>query len=511
MGDESDDYRDEDSEPLMDVDEEIQSDPDEPQRDLRDDINDSPRDSNEGSPDPVYIDSQGKLQKRLMIRSPRKDKAKLQKQLIIKSPRKDSSPLDFGFDGDEGDDSKDDDMAEWIRHYYSDDSDGGKKKREEWEKKVAERRRKEEKGEKNKMRRTGGGKMRDDDANVEMKEMQDTIAGENSEDDQEGFRTVNDDNSIYDSDVDPDYSYGSDDEHSPIYSPEDDQEGFRAVDDDNSIDDSDNSYGSGNEHSPIYTSEDDQESFRAVDDDNFMDASDVDPDDSDVDPDDSYGSGNERSPIYATEAEEGEEDEEIKELFEMGKNEKKNEKNAAETALLVKNVMAELKVVAEEDAELYRQGKPAINKLKRLSLLTDVLSKKQLHQEFLDHGGLTLLKNWLEPLPDGSLPDIDIRTAVLKILNDFPIDLQHSDRRGLLKRSGLGKVIMFLSMSAEETTANQKLAKELVDKWVKEQQWHHEMMTLISWILRMNKKLPQLKASKQKQLQATKLGVRIVA
>lgn len=37
--------------------------------------------------------------------------------------------------------------------------------------------------------------------------------------------------------------------------------------------------------------------------------------------------------------------------------------------------MAELEVVAEEDAELNRQGKPAINKLKKLSLLTDVLSK----------------------------------------------------------------------------------------------------------------------------------------
>ena len=38
--------------------------------------------------------------------------------------------------------------------------------------------------------------------------------------------------------------------------------------------------------------------------------------------------------------------------------------------------------------------------------------------EFLDHGVLTLLKNWLEPLPDGSLPNINIRTAILKILND---------------------------------------------------------------------------------------------
>lgn len=37
--------------------------------------------------------------------------------------------------------------------------------------------------------------------------------------------------------------------------------------------------------------------------------------------------------------------------------------------------MAELEVTAEEDAELNRQGKPAVNKLKKLNLLTEVLSK----------------------------------------------------------------------------------------------------------------------------------------
>ncbi|KAL0371936.1 UNVERIFIED_CONTAM: protein IWS11 [Sesamum calycinum] len=497
MGDESDDYRNEDSEPLMDVDEEIQSDLDEPQQRLLDNRHDCLHDSHEQSLDPVYIDSKGKLQKRLIIKSPRRDMAKLQKRLVVKSPPKDSSPVDFGFDGD---DSRDDDMAEWIRHYYSDDSDGAKRKREEWEKKITEKRRKEEKVKKKfKTRRSGGWKMGDHEMDAEMKEMGTQSRVETPSlfsvkmmnlwkfgeamwlgfnlclyDDREGFRTVDDDNCIYDSDVDPDDSYGSDDEHSPIYSPEDDINV-----------DPDDSYGSGSEHSPIYTSEDDQEGFRTLDDDNFMDDtdadpddsdadpddsdvglddsdvdpddSDVDPDDSDVDPDDSYGSGNEHSPIYATQAEEGEEDEAIKELFHMGKDKKKNEKSAAETALLVENVMAELKEATSS----------------RVSGSWRFDSSEEL----------------LEPLPDGNLPDINIRTAVLKFLNDFPIDLQHSDRRGLLKRSGLGKVIMFLSMSTEETTANQKLAKELVDKW-------------------MNKKLQQLKAPK---LQATKLGVRIVA
>ncbi|KAI3458637.1 hypothetical protein Pfo_015300 [Paulownia fortunei] len=133
----------------------------------------------------------------------------------------------------------------------------------------------------------------------------------------------------------------------------------------------------------------------------------------------------------------------------------------SEIALLVEKVMAELEVLAEEDVELNRLEKAAINKLKKLSLLTDVLSEL-----FLDHAVLTFLKNWLEPLPDGSLLNIMICAAVLKILNDFvlawfPIDLEQYDRREQLKKSGLGKV-----RSVEETTANRKLAKELFDKWL---------------------------------------------
>ncbi|KAJ9555184.1 hypothetical protein OSB04_009798 [Centaurea solstitialis] len=204
---------------------------------------------------------------------------------------------------------------------------------------------------------------------------------------------------------------------------------------------------------------DDKEGTRLLDDDNFID-------DTGVDPDDRYASDHGGySPSRAPQAEEGEEDDEMKDLFKSGKKRKKSEKSAAEIALLVENVMAELEVVAEEDAELNRQSKPAINKLKKLPLLTEVLAKKQLQLEFLDHGVLTLLKNWLEPLPDGSLPNINIRAAILKILTEFPIDLEQYDRREQLKKSGLGKVIMFLSKSDEETTNNRKLAKDLVDKW----------------------------------------------
>lgn len=203
-------------------------------------------------------------------------------------------------------------------------------------------------------------------------------------------------------------------------------------------------------------SEDDREGARTAYDDAFID-------DTGVDQVGRFDSDNEAGSIG--DAPQAEEDTEMNKLFKGGKKKKKNEKSPAELAMIVEDLMAELEVTAEEDAELNRQNKPAINKLKKLPLLIEVLSKKKLQLEFLDHGVLTLLKNWLEPLPDGSLPNMNIRTAILKLLSDFPIDLEQYDRREQLKKSGLGKVIMFLSRSEEETTANRKLAKELVDKW----------------------------------------------
>ena len=59
----------------------------------------------------------------------------------------------------------------------------------------------------------------------------------------------------------------------------------------------------------------------------------------------------------------------------MGKKRKKNENSPAEIALLVDNVMAQLEVTVEADVKFNRQGKPDVNKLKKLPLLTEVLSK----------------------------------------------------------------------------------------------------------------------------------------
>lgn len=217
--------------------------------------------------------------------------------------------------------------------------------------------------------------------------------------------------------------------------------------------------------------EDDDEGVPDEDDDRFIDDTGVpederrvisDGDGSEEDEDRGRGGGRRReAPPEAEEAEEGEEEEE----FGKKKKNKKLERTPEEIAMFVEQFMAKLDVAAEQDADLNRRSKPAIEKLKMLGELWNVLQKRQLQQEFLDRGVLSSLKNWLEPLPDGSLPNMNIRTTLLKLLTDLPIDVEHFERREQLKKSGLGKVVMFLSRLPEETSTNKKLARDLVDKW----------------------------------------------
>ncbi|KAK8662088.1 hypothetical protein V6N13_091676 [Hibiscus sabdariffa] len=154
-------------------------------------------------------------------------------------------------------------------------------------------------------------------------------------------------------------------------------------------------------------------------------------------------------------------DAEIEAMFDKVMTRKKTaEKNPQDIGLLVEKVMALMEVAAEEDIELNRQTNLPLKRFRRC------LSKKHLQQEFLDHGVLSLFNIWLELLPDGSLPNATVRAWLLNLLSHtFPIDITGEDRREQLKKSGLGKVIMFLSKSDEEITANRQLAKDLVENW----------------------------------------------
>ena len=60
-------------------------------------------------------------------------------------------------------------------------------------------------------------------------------------------------------------------------------------------------------------------------------------------------------------------------------------------------------------------------------------------------------------------PVSQVRSAVLRVLHQ--LNFFFEDRKEQLKKSGLGRVVMFLYKLPDETPANRRLAKELVEKW----------------------------------------------
>jgi transcription factor SPN1 len=126
-----------------------------------------------------------------------------------------------------------------------------------------------------------------------------------------------------------------------------------------------------------------------------------------------------------------------------------------------------MEVAVEKDVSLNQAGKPAIEKLLMLPRLWAVIHncKSSLQLELIECGLLASLKKWLEPLPDGSLPNVQVRNTVLEILVALPINLEEEVVMQELKASGLGNAIMFFANLPMETNTNRKLAKELVEKW----------------------------------------------
>lgn len=77
----------------------------------------------------------------------------------------------------------------------------------------------------------------------------------------------------------------------------------------------------------------------------------------------------------------------------------------------------------------------------------------------LDNGLLDTIRLWLEPLPDRSLPSLDIQVAMLDILDRLPISGEH------LRESGVGKIVYFYTKSPRIEQHIKRKADQLVAKW----------------------------------------------
>ena len=166
---------------------------------------------------------------------------------------------------------------------------------------------------------------------------------------------------------------------------------------------------------------------------------------------------------YASEAEESED--ELEKLFAPGGKGKRRRKDEEVARMEVLDFLSKMEIAVEEDARAYAGGKPAVKKLKLLPEVENKLRHVELHEAFLRHGLLNVLHAWLNLLPDGNLPNLTIRTSLIKLIEQLPVSTDQHDRKEELKRSGLGRIILFLSTLPEETPKNRATCKKLVEKW----------------------------------------------
>jgi len=80
-------------------------------------------------------------------------------------------------------------------------------------------------------------------------------------------------------------------------------------------------------------------------------------------------------------------------------------------------------------------------------------------QSIIDNNLLEGVRRWLEPLPDKSLPALNIQNAFFDIMGKMFIDTN------TLKESGLGRVVLFYTKCKRVTAAIQRQAVSLVSVW----------------------------------------------
>lgn len=136
-----------------------------------------------------------------------------------------------------------------------------------------------------------------------------------------------------------------------------------------------------------------------------------------------------------------------------------------ECSIQAENLMAQMEAALEADLEAFSRKEPALHKLRMLKKAQDALSIQKMHEFFMSGGILGLLKGWLEPMPDGSLPNTRVRGGVLSMLQNLRINCANEDHKEQLKKSGVGRVVMFLSKLPDETPENRRLAQSLVESW----------------------------------------------
>jgi len=153
----------------------------------------------------------------------------------------------------------------------------------------------------------------------------------------------------------------------------------------------------------------------------------------------------------------------------------------------MQHLVQKMRDAAYKDWQCNLQKKPAINTSQMLEVVVPELSKKLFYKYYLDDTDiLEAIRDWIHPLPDGSLPAQRIRTELYRIIQKFALheydqaslssyfstsdekarDAQYAiDIHPNLK--SFAKTVMNLWAHKKETNGNKVLLRKIIEKWIR--------------------------------------------
>ena len=127
-------------------------------------------------------------------------------------------------------------------------------------------------------------------------------------------------------------------------------------------------------------------------------------------------------------------------------------------------LIEKMNIAARDDDISRSQKKPGLKKLQLLSEVLDTMVQQDIIRELLDHDFLIAVKKWIQPLENGSLGNVTLRSKLIDgiaNMNGGDKGIDNDD----LKRSDFGKVVMNLYMHKKETPTMKRKLKALIEQW----------------------------------------------
>lgn len=145
------------------------------------------------------------------------------------------------------------------------------------------------------------------------------------------------------------------------------------------------------------------------------------------------------------------------------KKKKKEVKKIGELEEEAKDLIYKMMHAATDDEQELKGNRPALKKMSLLPSVIEIAARREMMRPLLENDFLNACGMWIQPLPNGKLGNVTLRSKLLRSIATMTGENGVSTYD--LKRSGFGKKVMALYMHTDETPEMKRFLKQLIEQW----------------------------------------------